>query len=176
MRELSGRKTMLLFFTPAYHSSSPNTPPPCTRNCYGYTLPNETWLDHERSPSGIYEHGNINILRDVLSISSNCRRWMMRCVFHGTGVLMMTSIGIVSNTMRRNNKTSLMWLCLEGSLSYLGGGGRDKGRREIEKIVGTCAVSFLVRSINKSVATKARSYPTLLAIAIAARERGGIYI
>lgn len=49
---------------------------------------------------------------------------------------------------------------------------RDKGRREIEKIVGTCAVSFLVRSINKSVATKARSYPTLLA-AIAIAERGG---
>lgn len=66
-------------------------------------------------------------------------------------------------------------MCLEGSLSYLGGREGDKGRREIEKIVGTCAVSFLVRSINKSVATKARSYPTLLAIAIAARE-GGIYI
>lgn len=94
-------------------------------------------------------------------------------VFRGTGVLMMTSIGIVSNTMRRNNKTSLMWFCLESSLSYLGVREGDKGRREIEKIVGTCAVSFLVRSINKSVATKARSYPTLLAIAIAARERGG---
>ncbi len=163
MRELSGWKTMLLFFTPAYHSSSPNTPPPCTRNCYGYTLPNETWLDHERSPSGIYEHGNINILRDVLSISSNCRRWMMRRVFRGTGVLMMTSIGIVSNTMRRNNKTSLRWLCLEGSLSYLGGREREiKGVVKLKRLSAHAPwVSWFVQSINRS---QQRHVPTRLCL------------